>query len=76
MKADVIYLPAYSPQFAPIEMCFSIIKSKLRAICSKGVVKLHLKSNTVEICKALKQVKWNTVRHLFKNMYSSINKYI
>ena len=76
MKADVIYLPAYSPQFAPIEMCFSIIKSKLRAICSKGVVKLHLKSNTVEICTALKQVKWNTVRHLFKNMYSSINKFI
>ena len=54
MKVDIIYLPAYSPQFAPIEMWFSIIKSKLRTICSKGVVKLHLKSSIVEIWKALK----------------------
>ena len=76
MKADVINLPAYPPQFASIEMCFSIIKNKLRTICSKGVVKLHLKSNIIDICKALKQVKSITVKHLFKNMYSSINKYI
>ena len=32
MKADIIFLPAYSPQFAPIEMCFSIIKNKSRTI--------------------------------------------
>ena len=54
MKADVIYPPTYSPKFAPIEMFLFKIKSKLRDICSKGVMKLHLKSNIDKICKALK----------------------
>ena len=35
MKADIINLHAYSPQFAPIEICFSIIISKLRTIWNK-----------------------------------------
>ena len=55
---------------------FFIIKSKLRTIWNKGVIKLYLKSNIVEIWKWLKEVKSKYVRLLFKNMYSSINKYI
>ena len=49
MKAKIEFLPAYSPQFAPIEMGFSIIKSKLRKLWNKGIVKLHLKSSIIEI---------------------------
>ena len=61
-------LPAYSPQFTPIEICFSIIKRNLRTIWSKGDANLNNKSSTVYFLKAFK--------HLFKNMYSSINDHI
>ena len=49
MKADIIFLPLYSPQYAPIEMCFSLIKNKLRTIWNREVIKYHLKSDIVEI---------------------------
>ena len=76
MKAKIVFLPAYSPQFAPIEMGFSIIKSKLRKLWNKGIVKLHLKSSIIEIWRSLKHLKSKTVKKLFKNMYSRINDYI
>ena len=76
MKAKIVFLPAYSPQFAPIEIGFSIIKSKLRKLWNKGIVKLHLKSSIIEIWRSLKHLKSKTVKKLFKNMYSRINDYI
>ena len=38
MRVDIIYLPACIPQFAPIEMCFAIIKNKLRNNLNKKII--------------------------------------
>ncbi|MBE9068908.1 transposase, partial [Leptolyngbya cf. ectocarpi LEGE 11479] len=38
--ARLIYLPPYSPDFSPIENCWSKIKTRLRAIGAKTYVDL------------------------------------
>ena len=76
MRVDIIYLPAYTPQFAPIEMCFSMLKNKLRNNWNKKVIKLNTQSGLLEIYKGLKSIKSANIKPLFRNMYSAINEYI
>jgi transposase len=39
-KASLLYLPAYSPDFNPIEMAFSKLKALLRAAAPRTIPKL------------------------------------
>ena len=73
---NVIFLPAYTPQFAPIEMWFSMIKRNLRQIYNGKIVKLSLKSSYNNVYNALRQIKWEYIKQLFKEMYSTINNYL
>ena len=66
---NVIFLPAYTPQFSQIEMWFSKIKWNLRQLYSRKIVKLSLKSSNNDVFNTmkhiieinLKQLKWRGV---------------
>ena len=76
MKWKVAFLPAYTPLFAPIEMWFSRIKQILRSRWNSKVVKLSNKESFNEIYSCLKEIKSEDVKILFKEMYSTIDKYL
>ena len=76
LNFNVIYLPAYTPQFAPIEMWFSKVKGNLRQIWATKIVSLTLKLSYNYLFDALKKIKSEYIKSLFKEMYSVINKYL
>ena len=76
INANVLYLPAYSPDFAPIEMCFSILKRKFKAEWNNQHIKLNSKQSYHKIVDALQKIKPFTIKQLFKRLYSEIQSYL
>ena len=76
INTKVMYLPAYTPQFAPIEMWFAMLKNNLRRICSQELVRLNKKESYNKVYRSMKLIKAENIRNLLKNMYSEISKYI
>ena len=72
----VTYIPAYTPQFAPIMLWFSKIKGNLRRSWNNKVVKLWAKSSYNDLYHALKDVKSKDIKLLFKEMNSIVNKFL
>ena len=44
LSYKIYYIPAYSPDFAPIEMCFSLLKRNLSELNKNENVKLSFKT--------------------------------
>ena len=58
--AKLIYLPSYSPDFNPIENCWSKIKSCLRSIGARNYKDLDL-----AVSEAYRQVSLKDIRNWF-----------
>ena len=76
MNVKTIYLPPYSPQFAPIEMLFNIFKRNLRSMLNSKNIKLNNKENISIIIQSLKSIKSSTIKKLFGIMYTSIKSWL
>ena len=76
MKVKTLYLPPYSPNFAPVEEFFGIMKMKIRNQWANGIVKFSTKSNYDKIVKSLKSIKSESIIKIFANLYSQIKAYI
>ena len=76
INAKILYLPPYSPNFAPVEEFFGIMKMKIKKQWIEEVVKLNTKANYDKIVKSLKAIKSISIRKMFKNLYSQIKTYI
>ena len=50
---NIYYIPAYSPEFVPIEVCFSLIKRDLSEKCKNLNVKLSFKHNFIKFHNSL-----------------------
>ena len=72
----VIYLPAYSPEFAPIEMAFSLLKRDLSKSWQNERVNLNEKECLIKIRNSLRKIKSQTVKNLFWRFYKNIKKSI
>ena len=74
---NIIYLPAYSPQFAPIELVFSILKRNLLIQTKYKWIQL----GKVEAFNIIKQgLDWldrdkinSWFKHFYKEMISTLN---
>ena len=53
LSYKIYYIPAYSPDFAPIEMCFSLLKINLSKLNKNENVKLSFKHNFWKIHNSL-----------------------
>ena len=72
----ILYIPAYSPDFAPIEMCFSLIKRKLYEEWKRENIRLTLKHNYTKIHDSLISIKAITIKKMFKHLYSTVKEYL
>ena len=72
----VIYLPAYSPDFAPIEMWFSILKRNLSQTWIKENINLSQQHNYNKILRSLSSMRSSLIKKLFGRLFKNINEYI
>ena len=72
MKVKKLYLPPYSPNFAPVEEFFGIMKMKIRNQWANEIVKFSKKSNYNKIVKSLKSIKSESIIKNFANLYSQV----
>ena len=72
----IFFIPAYSPDFAPMEFWFSIFKRKLTELLNKEQEKIKLKYNYTKIHDSLIHIKADTVRNLFSKFFKTIKEYL
>ena len=72
MNKTVFFIPSYSPDFAPVEMCFSLIKRKLTEIYKKETIKLTLRENYSKIFDSLISVKADVFKAMFGKFYKTV----
>ena len=63
-----IYQPWYTPQWAPVENYFSILKDKLKKRKSKKIINLSLKENFNVIYESMGSISSLIIKNLFKNL--------
>ena len=72
----VYYLPAYSPELAPVELCFGILKKSLSELCKNETIKLSLKYNYLKIYRSLSKLTWEVVKKIFTRNLKIIYSYL
>ena len=72
----IYYLPAYSPEFAPVKMCFGIIKRNLSKLCKTELIKLSLKYNYAKIYRSLSKLTCSIIKKIFKRFLKILQEYI
>ena len=76
IKAKVLYLPAYSPDFVQIEMWFSIIKRKFNVELRDQHTKFNFKQNYGWVVNVFRKIEPITIKKLFNQMYLEIQRFI
>ena len=76
MGYTIIFIPAYSPDFAPVEMWFSLIKRKLAEIGKEANSKISVKNNYAKIFDSLLPIKSKTVRNMFAKFFKTIQEHL
>ena len=72
----IFFLPAYSPDFAPVEFWFSLMKRKLAELLKRENVKTRLKHNYTKIYDSLIQIKSQMVRKMYSKFFNTIKRYL
>ena len=72
----VNFLPIYSPDLSPVEMCFAYIKQQLWNICKTKRVNLSVKSSQNELFEWLKTFTSRHVKNWFSKFYKTIKFYL
>lgn len=72
---NICFLPPYSPSLAPIEMCFGILKQRVKKQNRHGAVKLNQHEGPNSVFTALRKINENTVVGLFQKFYRELRKY-
>ena len=71
-----LFIPAYSPEFAPVEQWFSIIKKNLSEICKREHANITIRQNYTKIYDSLISIKAITIKKMFKRFYRVIKEHL
>ena len=72
LKHQIDFIPAYSPQFAPVKMCFNIVKQRMKSKGRYEVINLWNRYN--QVIDGLKCLNEKTVKNWFKELYTEVRK--
>ena len=72
----IIFIPAFSQDFARFEMWLSQIKRKLAEIDKEANSKIYVKNNYAKIFDSLLPIKSKTVRNMFAKFFKTIQEHI
>ena len=69
----VLFLPPYTPQWAPIENAFGLIKKILIKRNKEGTINFSKKSNYSFIVDSMKELTSETIKKMFSKMLKLID---
>ena len=72
----IILLPPYWPEFAPVELLFSLVKRNIMKIHKNEGLDLSKECNRSKILKAFQKIDWSCIRNIWKPMFSKMKKSI
>ena len=72
----IILLPPYWPEFAPVELLFSLVKRNIMKIHKNECLDLFKECNRSKILKAFQKIDWSCIRNIWKPMFSKMKKSI
>ena len=72
----VRFLPVYSPDLAPTELCFGLLKSKLLKRFKTNSINLSKKDWNANIATVLKMMTSNKIKAFYSKFYEILNNYI
>ena len=70
------FIPAYSPQLAPVELAFGILKKKLLRRTKTRYLKLGLTESYNEIRGALSEIRGDVIQKCFAVFYQQIRQWM
>ena len=76
LSHKVYYLPAYSPELAPVEMCFSLFKRSLSESCKQESINLSFKQNFIKIHRSLKVLTSKSIKNMYGRLFHIVNEYL
>ena len=68
----VIFLPPYTPQYAPVEHFFSVFKNKIMKLSRETFINLKSEISRQRIVIALCAVKQTHIINMFRHWYSNM----
>ena len=69
LSYKVFYISAYSPEFAPVEMSFSLLKRTLSESNKNEIVKLSFRQNLIKIYKSLQALNQKLWKKCLQNYF-------
>ena len=76
MFNEIMYIPVYSPQLAPVEMWFSFIKHNLKTKMKFQVWNLNNKNRREWVFESMKSLTSKLVRSYFTKFYTEIRQHL
>ena len=75
-EASFSFIPAYSPEFAPIKLIFNILKMRLIKQSSSRSLKLNKKDAFRAIKEALASVDRKEIQKCFNHSFNTMSDYL
>ena len=72
----ILYIPAYSPELAPVEMSFSLLKRNLSESNKNESVKLSFRQNLIKIHHSLLSLTSKIVKGMFARLFHTLQDYL
>ena len=63
LKHQIVFIPAYPPQFAPVEMCFNIVKQRMKSKARYEVINLSNRYSHYQVLDGLKCLNEKIVKN-------------
>ena len=76
LSYKVFYIPAYSPEFAPVEMSFSLLKRTLSESNKNKGIKLSFRQNLTKIYQSLQSLTSKTIKRMFGRLFKTMKDYL
>ena len=76
LSYKVFYIPAYSPEFAPVEMSFSLLKRTLSESNKNKGIRLLFRQNLTKIYQSLRLLTSKTLKRMFGRLFKTMKDYL
>ena len=74
LKHQVVFIPAYFPQFAPVEKCFNIVKQRIKSKARYEAINLSSRYYHRQVVDGLKCLNEKIAKNWFKEIYTEIRQ--
>jgi len=76
LSAEVAYIIANSPEFAPVENYFGLLKQHFKMDWKREVINLNSRDSYLKIIKSMEKFESTSIKLMFTKLLRTINEHI